>query len=105
MKKIAKNSIFLTILMILLIFSASFLFFSCGKKIPIESIEFANTFSKMYVGQTRYVGFNVYPADANDYRVTISSSDKSVKEMYMVLVMTLVLKSFTMKAKRLIHLN
>ena len=78
MKKTAKKSIFLMILMILLIFFSSLLFFSCGKEIKIERIEFANTFSKMYVSESRYIGYNVYPANANNYYVTISSSDKSI---------------------------
>lgn len=78
MKKIAKKSTFSMILVILLLFFSTLFLFSCGKKIQIESIEFANTFNKMFVGESRYIGYNVYPADANNYYVEISSSDNSV---------------------------
>ena len=78
MKKIAKKSTFSLFFILLLLFFSSLLLFSCGKTIPIEKVELTNTFTQMYVNESRYIGYNIYPANANNYFITISSSDKSV---------------------------
>lgn len=78
MKKIAKKSIFLMIFMLVALFFSALLFSSCGKTIPIEKVEFVNTFSKMYVGQSRKIGYKIYPEDANDYNITIETSNKKI---------------------------
>lgn len=67
-------------LIICFIFSFPLMFFAgCNKeKVPVEAITLQNENIEFFLGQTRQLKYDIFPKEANDYRLEFSSSNERI---------------------------
>lgn len=78
MTKKAKKSVFLPIFLLITIAMTAILLAGCGKDVPVKEVKINYDSIEIYKGQVVALDYSVLPNNANNYTLTIKSSDKSI---------------------------
>ena len=78
MTKKAKKSVFLPIFLLITIAMTAILLAGCGKDVPVKEVKINYDSIEIYKGQVVPLDYDVLPNNANNYTLTIKSSDKSI---------------------------